>query len=112
MALGKSEIRIKLADGTELSGTVQNVRRALTAMGYDANAYLNKSGLYYSESKREYVSIASMATPYLRNAVNKRYEEWLLSLKGLSNTRFVRAMYDGPENLAALIAELEKRGDE
>lgn len=112
MATGKSEITVTLPDSTTIKGTVERVRTMLKALGHDPNKFLNMSGYYYSNSRREYVEIAKMNTVYLRNAINKHYEEWLVSLKELTNSQVVRAIYDGPENLLPLIQELAKRKDE
>ncbi len=37
--------------------------------------HLNRSGLRYSQSKRQWVDITSMATPHLVNAIRKDYSD-------------------------------------
>lgn len=112
MATGKSEITVKLPNGATLAGRVENVRKMLKDLGYEPNTFLNKSGYYYSNSRREYILISGMNTVHLRNAIGVLYTEWLQSLKTMTNKEMVRALSSGPENLLPLVEELFKRKDE
>lgn len=112
MAVEKNDVNVRLPNGSVITGKAEAVRATLNGLGYDANNYLNERGFYYSDSRGEYISITSMNTTHLRNAILKAYVEWLETLKSLNNKELFRNLVLGPIHLTPLINELINRKDE
>jgi hypothetical protein len=103
-------IKVVLVDGTHIEGSLVNVTRTLGALGFDTTHLFDTNVWYYSDS-RGWVAIQEMATPHIKNAIVKRYEEWLVQLKALSPREMAKALVNGPDALAGLVAELSGRND-
>lgn len=101
-------VKVVLSDGLTLEGSPFNVSQTLSAMGISFTGVFDTDIWYYSDS-RGWVTITSMATPHIKNAIVKRYDEWLVNLKSLTPKQMADALINGPDALAGLVAELSKR---
>jgi len=63
-------MKIKV-NGVSLEGEVSEVTTLLRKLGLKPD-----EGLYYSQSKNEYLLIAEMDTTHIKNAAAKMFREW------------------------------------
>ena len=99
------KVTITFPDGRSTEANVSDVTLAS----------LDLSGYYKSESQG-YVKISEMNTTHLRNAILKKYEQWVVSLHDEHNPgKLIRDMIDGVPNTPewmALLKEYSTREEE
>ena len=103
---------VKLDNGTTIQGTRDQVQATLNMMGITAP--MGNDGIhYYSTSAGHYLTIKTMTTPHIENAVRKALRVWVESLKNVSAEQLVDALRKGAAyndiTLRALVAELQSR---
>jgi len=108
----KNQISVKLDDGTVLSGTIFQVKKTLDKLGYGTINF----GITYNSSTDGVILIASMATPHIRNAIQKKIQDWVISLKEIKDIeKYGLEVYQKldtsfwDEEFINLIEELDKR---
>ena len=103
-------MQIKLADGSVIEGTPEQVQEFMTQMGLKVSGPeptkdivapepIPVGPMYFSESKGESVPISSMAIPWLRNAIQKKLRKWAEGLIDAEEVVFEDFLVDGIVNL-------------
>lgn len=110
-------MKVTLPTGLVIEGTYDQLREALTSMGkaYLIPANPHDPTVYYNSSSKGWVKIKEMATPHLRNAILKRYAEWVEELRSLTNPRVLcNAMKNGISDLTwlAMVREYSTRPED
>ena len=113
----KDEIEVTLPSKMVIKGTHDQVQYALNSMGlgylmpkprYDPN-------FWYKSGSKGWIRIKEMNTAHLRNAILKRYREWVDGLSSITNPQeLCLAMDTGlmPDNTwVAMVTEYSKRSE-
>ena len=101
-------IKVTLKNGTVIEGNIDEVNEILYKWPSSAVSTYDKGQYYLSDSKG-LMLIRDMHPTHLKNAILKRYQEWLSELKFLDEVKFVQALSNGPEKLLRLIEEYVKK---
>lgn len=102
-----NEVDVVLSDGTRITGNYAHIQQLLSNH-YGISLAFNTNEWYLSDSKG-WVKISDMATPHIKNAIVKRYAEWVENLKVQGLDDFCDSLTNGPTDLAGLVAELATR---
>ncbi len=96
---------ITLPGGAKFSGTTAEVAEFMAKMGIDGAT----SGLYYSSSHDTWVPVSTMNPIYLKNALLKRYREWVDELSEVKDfSEFLNKLAAGPTDDAVLVMLLSE----
>ncbi len=96
---------VTLASGAKFSGTTAEVTEFMAKMGVDSAA----SGMYYSSTHDTWVPVSTMNIVYLKNALLKRYREWVEELSGVKDSvEFLNKLAAGPTDDAVLVMLLSE----
>ena len=103
-------VTITLKDGTTFHGTTPgDAIEAMKSLNLPTRSTHSPDKWYFSTSKREDILIEDMPNQYLKNALLKRYEIWLESLRLVTNFKdLVTSIYDGPADDRVFIGLLKE----
>lgn len=84
----KNHMRVTLANGLVLEGTVDQVVASAKALGFP----VGEDGTFYMSSTRGLIRIKDMESQHIRNAISKRARIYADGLRTLDTTQFVKAV--------------------
>src|SRR5512138_1362348 len=108
MTTGGSKVRTRvvLDDGMIMEGTPEQIKKHLEMIGFSGDT------TYYFSKTRGLIKIEEMESTHLRNAILKKYSEWIDSLHKIADPRMVvRKIVEGNPDLTfiAMVEELNRR---
>jgi len=94
---------ITLPNGVVLIGDEEEVRKVATGSGYVAEGKLarmpHRHGMYFSESRNEYIPVHEMNTIHLRNAILRYYADWVNGMHKIDDPQIlIQRMQQGIED--------------
>jgi len=100
-------MRVTLKSGVVIEGSGDEFQKLIKELG----GVKEDDGIHYMSESKGVVTISSMNSVHIKNAIAKQYRDWAQSLTSLSVGDFLSKMRSGPDGatMLALIKELATR---